>query len=60
MQYYNKNNQRTKKMKKLRNDVKAVEELDKFIIEGMNNENISDDENWANSKLIEKILINII
>jgi len=45
MQYYNKNNQRTKKMKKLRNDVKAVEELDKFIIEGMNNENISDDEN---------------
>jgi len=60
MQYYNKNNQRTKKMKKLRNDVKAVEELDKFIIEGMNNENISDDENWTNSKLIEKILINII
>jgi len=44
MQYYKNNNQLTQKNKKIKNDIKAVEELDKFMVEGINNTNLSDDE----------------
>jgi len=33
-----------KKNKKIKNDIKAVEELDKFMVEGINNAYLSDDE----------------
>lgn len=44
MQFYKNNNSTVKKNKKIKNDVKAVEELDKFMVEGMSNGNASEEE----------------